>query len=142
VTARDFFSVSPLTNAVKNFGVALTDPQKIAAASSAATIPGDNTNAVAIAGLQQSNITGLGGSTFTGFYKGIVSTVGTMSREASDNFNFDQNLLTQIENRQQSVSGVSLDEEAANLIKFQRAFEAGAMMIKTTDELLQTLLNL
>jgi flagellar hook-associated protein 1 len=142
VTAKDSFSVSPLTSAVKNFGVALTDPQEIAAASSATTIPGDNRNAVDIAELQQSNITGLGDSSFTDFYKGIVSTVGTMNREASDNFNFDQNLLTQIENRQQSVSGVSLDEEAANLIKFQRAFEAGAKMIQVTDELLQTILNL
>jgi flagellar hook-associated protein 1 FlgK len=146
ITAGDSFSVSPLTNAVRNFGVALTDPQKIAAASHFTAIPGDNpgdnTNAVAIAGLQQSNIASLGNSTFADYYKGIVNTVGTMSGEASDSLNFDQNLLTQIENRQQSGSGVSLDEEAANLIKFQRAFEAGAMMIKVTDELLQTLLNL
>jgi len=142
VTSNDAFTISPLTNAIENFGVALTDPKKIAAASSDTTIPGDNTKALAIAGLQQSNITDLGDSTFTDFYKGIVSTVGTMSREASDNVNFDKNLLTEIENRQQSASGVSLDEEAANLIKFQRAFEAGAMMIKVTDELLQTVLDL
>ena len=50
--------------------------------------------------------------------------------------------MEQLENRRESVSGVSLDEEGANLIKFQRAFEAAAKLVQTADELLITVLNL
>lgn len=146
VIPNDKFTVSPLTDAIKNFGVAIgvaiTDQQKIAAASSDTTLPGDNSNALLIAQLSQNAITNLGGTTFLDYYNGLVASIGSMSRAASDSLKFDDNLLTELNNRRESLSGVSLDEEAANLIKFQRLFEAGAKMIQVTDELLQTLLNL
>jgi len=142
ITATDRFFVSPLTDAVENFGVSISEPGKVAAASSNADLPGDNTNASQIAQLYDSSMTNLGNSTFTNYYSGLVSNVGTMSRGTSDGLKFDENLLSELNNRRESVSGVSLDEEAANLIRFQRSFEAGAKMIKVTDELLQSILNL
>ncbi|MEW6417039.1 MAG: flagellar hook-associated protein FlgK [Nitrospirota bacterium] len=142
ITSTDRFSISPLTDAIDNFGVAITDPQKVAAASSDADLPGDNSNALNIAQLPDNAITDLGSLTFMDYYRGIVSGIGSMSNAASNSLKFDDNLLSEIENRRESISGVSLDEEAANLIRFQRSFEAGARMIKVTDELLQTILNL
>jgi len=142
VTQNDKFTVSPLTDVIRNFGVAITDEQKIAAASSDTTLPGDNSNALLIAQLSENAQTNLGGATISSYYKGLVSTIGSMSKAASDSLTFDDNLLSELNNRRESLSGVSLDEEATNLIKFQRSFEAGAKMIQVTDELLQTLLNL
>jgi flagellar hook-associated protein 1 FlgK len=142
VTSNDEFTVSPLTDVIKNFEVAITDQQKIAAASLDTKLPGDNSNALLIAQLSQNAITNLGGATFSSYYGGLVSTIGLLSKAASDSLTFDDNLLSELNNKRESLSGVSLDEEAANLIKFQRSFEAGAKMIQVTDELLQTLLNI
>jgi flagellar hook-associated protein 1 len=142
ITSSDTFSVSPLTNAIQNFGVAISDYKKIAAASSSASLPGDNSNALSIINLSGANIANLGDKTLMGYYQGIVGEIATLSRAASDSLTFDNNLLTELSNRRESLSGVSLDEEAVNLIKYQRAFQAGARMINVTDELLQTILNL
>ena len=142
VTPADTFTVSPLTDVMKNFEVAITDQQKIAAASSNTALPGDNSNALRIVQLYQNSISNLGGATLSSYYGGLVSTIGSMSRAASDSLTFDSNLLSELNNRRESLSGVSLDEEAANLIRFQRSYQAGAKMIQITDELLQTLLNL
>jgi flagellar hook-associated protein 1 len=138
----DKFTVSPLTNAIRNFGVAISDFRKIAAAGSTDALPGDNTNALNIVKLSQQDISNLGSKTYTNYYKGIVSEIGALSGAASDGLTFDENLLTEISNRREATSGVSIDEEAANLIKFQRSFQAGAKMIQVTDELLQSILNL
>ncbi len=142
VTSTDSFTVSPLATAVSNFGVALSDPQKIAASSTAAGIPGDNTMALQISQLADAAVGDLGNTTFSEYYGALVSTVGAMKQSAADSLTFDNNLLTALQNRRDSVSGVSLDEEAANLIRYQRSYEAGARMIKVADELLQTILNL
>lgn len=142
VTSTDKFTVSPLTDVMKNFEVAITDQQKIAAASSNTALPGDNSNALRIVQLYQNSIANLGGATLSSYYGGLVSTIGSMSRAASDSLTFDSNLLSELNNRRESLSGVSLDEEAANLIRFQRSYQAGAKMIQIADELLQTLLDL
>ncbi len=145
-TGNDFFTPlsPPLTDAdaISNFGVAVSDPRKIAAASAASALPGDNTNALRIAGLADASVTSLGGATFSGHYGGLVADVGKLARNASDLSQFDGNLRSELLNRRESASGVSLDEEATNLIAFQRAYEAGAKIIRITDELLQTVLKL
>lgn len=142
VTATDKFFVSPLTQSIKNFGVAISDPNKIAASSTATGLPANNENALVIASLSQNSINNLGSLSFTNYYRGIVSETASFTSAARDSFSFEENLLMEISNRRESISGVSLDEEAVNLIKFQRAYEASAKMIKVTDELLQTILNL
>jgi flagellar hook-associated protein 1 FlgK len=142
VNPDDEFTVSPLTDVIKNLEVAITDQRKIAAASSDTALPGDNSNALLIAQLSENTISNLGDTTFFDYYEGLVSTIGTMSRAASDSFTFDDNLLSELNIKRESLSGVSLDEEAANLIRFQRSFEAGAKMIQVTDELLETLISL
>ena len=142
VDPTDTFSVSPLTDAIRNFGVAISDYRKIAASASDTSLPGDNSNALSIINFSGTSIADLGNKTLMDFYQGIVSEAGTLSGAASDSLTFDNNLLTELSNRRESLSGVSLDEEAVNLIKYQRSFQAGARMINVTDELLQTILNL
>jgi flagellar hook-associated protein 1 FlgK len=142
VTNTDSFTIgSPLPTAISSFGVAITDPSQVAAAT-AAGAPGDNTNALAITQLANNAISSLGNDTFSGYYGGVVSTVGSIKQSTSDGLTFDNNLLSQIQARRDSASGVSLDEEATNLIMFQRSYEAGAQVIKVADELVQTLLNI
>ncbi|HDH06240.1 MAG TPA: flagellar hook-associated protein FlgK [Nitrospirae bacterium] len=141
-TVNDSFFISPLETAIQNFNVAITDGRQVAAAKSATTLPGDNTNALDIIDKNGSKISNLNSSTFNDYYAGIVSTVGSLSQAASDSLSFEENLLFELNNRRESVSGVSLDEEAANLIRYQRAFEAGARIIKLTDELLEIIINL
>ncbi len=145
-TGNNFFTPlsPPLTeaDAISNLGVEVTDPRKIAAASDPAAVPGDNTNALRIAGLADAAVSSLGGATFSGYYSGLVTDVGKLARNASDLSQFDANMRSELQNRRDSASGVSLDEEATNLIAFQRAYEAGAKIIRITDELLQTVLKL
>ena len=65
-----------------------------------------------------------------------------MKQTASDSLTFDNNLLMSLQSTRDSISGVSLDEEAANLIKYQRSYEAAARMISVADQLLQTVLQI
>ena len=123
----------------------LTDTLQVAAAASdpvTVSGPGDNKNAFNIAGLSSTAITDLRSATFEDYYEGIVTTVGTMSKAAADGLTYDDNLRFELEKKRDAVSGVSLDEEAANLIRFQRAYEAGARMMRVADELLETIINL
>jgi flagellar hook-associated protein 1 FlgK len=106
-----------------------------------ANLPGDNANAVLIAQLASRTQTALG-TTFSNYYSGLVSTTGAMKQISANTLAFDDNLLTAMRIQRDSVSGVSLDEEAANLIRYQRSYEAGARMIRITDELMQTILSL
>lgn len=142
ITANDSFSVSPLTDAVRNFSVAVSDTQKIAASSTNTGLPGNNVIALQIARLTETVMSDINNSTFTDYFRGFVSNIGTMSRASSDSLTFDANLLAEINSRRESVSGVSLDEEAANLIRFQRSFEAAAKMINVADELMEVILKL
>ncbi|MBI5849275.1 MAG: flagellar hook-associated protein FlgK [Nitrospirae bacterium] len=142
VADTDSFLIDPSTAAIRNFGVAISNINQIAASSSATELPGNNSNALLIARLASTSVSGLGSVTFMQSYTATVAYVGAASRSASDTLKIDDSMLSAVRNKKESVSGVSLDEEAANMIRYQRAFEAGARMIKMTDELMQTLLNL
>ncbi len=142
VTAADSFTVSPLTSAIGNFNVAITDPQKIAASTTAAGIPGSNVNALQIANLTNLSQSGLGNTTFSNYYGNLVGSIGSAKKSAADSLTFDNNLQSALQARRDSVSGVSLDEEAANLVRYQRSYEAGARLITVADQLMQTVLHL
>ncbi|NOZ68727.1 MAG: flagellar hook-associated protein FlgK [Deferribacteres bacterium] len=141
-SVNDSFFVSPLKSVIENFKVAVTSGRQVAAAKSSSALPGDNTNALDIIDKYTSQISNLGSVTYEDYYAETVSTVGSLSQSASDSLEFEDNLLFELKNRRESVSGVSLDEEAANLIRYQRAFEAGARIIKLTDELLEMIINI
>ncbi len=141
--AGDTFTIDPLKNAVNNFKVALTDGSQVAAASSSSGLPGDNSNALAMVdALNNGQVSSLGGQTLMEYYQGIVSSTGTASASASDSQTFESNLLDQLNQQQDAVSGVNIDEESVNLIKYQQAYQAAAKVVETTSELFQTLMSM
>ena len=81
------------------------------------------------------------GATVDQPYRAFVAQVGTDVREAIRQESNAQVLTDAVENRRQSVSGVSLDEEMSNLVRFQRAYQASARAMSTMDEMLDVLIN-
>ena len=137
----DSFLISTTRDAAKNIAMnstLLTNPQQVAAAQN--PNPGDNTNALALAQLQHTQA--IDGSTFEASYQTLVARVGVESQQASQLAEQQQTALTGLENRRESLSGVSLDEEQVNLIRFQQAYNAAAQFIHIADQLGQTILDM
>ncbi|NLY29827.1 MAG: flagellar hook-associated protein FlgK, partial [Firmicutes bacterium] len=103
--------------------------------------PGNGDNALAIAKLlQETKIDALNGS-IPDFFSSLVASLGVDSQEAKRMFANQTVLMEHLENRQESVSGVSLDEEMGNLIRFQHAYNAAARLITALDETLVTVIE-
>jgi flagellar hook-associated protein 1 FlgK len=116
-------------------------PDRIAAAASAAALPGDGGQMVTLAGVADSPIAGLGGLNPGEAYARIVGRVGARKQEAATTLETRDAMTAQIEVMRQSVSGVSLDEEMVAMTQFQRAFEAASRVFTTADQLLEDLIN-
>ncbi len=140
VSAGDSFLIRPVRNGAGDIGVAISSAAEFAGAASGNAL-GDNSNALALAGLQAQKV--LSGSTesFQSAYAKLVSEVGVGTREAKVNANAQRALLDRAVESQQAVSGVNLDEEAANLLKFQQAYQAAAQVIRISDDIFQTLIS-
>ena len=123
--------------AAENMAVAITDPSQVAASSDGTE--GDNANALALANIQNEDI--VDGQTATDFYSDLVSTVGNDVSTATDEQESVGLVLTQLQNQQSDTSGVSLDEEAANLILYQRAYEAAAEVVSAINNLTSDFLS-
>ncbi len=102
----------------------------------------DNRNAQLLAGLQTRNTLAGGTASYQAAYGQLVSQVGNSTRELEVTSKAQANLVTQTEQAQQSLSGVNLDEEAANLLRYQQQYQAAGKMIQTAKMLFDTLLNL
>lgn len=102
---------------------------------------GDNSNALTLAGLQTSKGMLDGTATYQTTYGQMVSHIGTQTHQAGINKDATDTLRKQAESDYDSVSGVNLDEEAANLIKYQQAYQANAQVIAISNKLMQTLLD-
>ncbi len=100
---------------------------------------GDNTNAVALLGLQTSQTVG-GTATLQEGYGVLVSKIGTVSRQTSISSQTQQALFDQAIQARDNVSGVNLDEEAVDLIRYQQAYQAAAQVISTSNLLFDTFL--
>jgi flagellar hook-associated protein 1 FlgK len=81
-------------------------------------------------------------ATFDDYYNSLVSDIGNEMQKAAINFDHQSTIITQLNNHRESISGVSLDEEMINLVKFQHAYEAATKLISTLDELLNTVINM
>jgi flagellar hook-associated protein 1 FlgK len=117
--------------AAENMAVAITDPSQVAASSDGTQ--GDNANALALANIQNEAV--VDGQTATDFYSDLVSTVGNDVSTATDEQQSVGLVLSQLQNQQSDTSGVSLDEEAANLILYQRAYEAAAEVVSAVNDI-------
>jgi len=142
--AGDSFLIRPTVVAANNASVAISDTALIAAASGTA-LPGDtldNQTALAITALQRDITLIAGNNTLESSYTSLVHRVGSKAEEVETNLRAQSNLLDQAVQAQQSASGVNLDEEAANLIRYQQAYQAAAQLFKTANNMFDTLLAL
>ncbi|HPI40024.1 MAG TPA: flagellar hook-associated protein FlgK [Pseudobdellovibrionaceae bacterium] len=112
------------------------------AAAARPNASGDNTVANLISSLQYSKMEGLGKATIDDFYNTQVGMVGTMSQRAKNSLESQKEILKQFDNIRESISGVSLDEETTKMLEFQKAYDASARLIRTADEMLDTVINL
>lgn len=102
--------------------------------------PGGNANALALAGLFTSRA--VNNFTFTQYFGEIAGRVGKALSIARSDRQTQSQLVAQTKSLRDEASGVSLDEEAANLIVFQRAYQAAAQLIRTLDEMTETMINI
>jgi len=117
--AGDVFNVAPNTNAL-----------------------GDNRNALLMAGLQGSNLMSNGTTTILGQFGQLVGAVGSKTSELTTTSAAQTSMLANTVAAQQSVSGVNLDEEAANLLQYQRAYQASAKAMQIANTMFDALLTL
>jgi flagellar hook-associated protein 1 FlgK len=116
-----------------------TDPGAIAAASPGEGSTG-NDNATALANLSTANI--VGGQTASGFLASFLGQIGSDAAGATTNNTAQQATLTQLTTQRDSLSGVSLDEEASNLTQYQRSYQAASQVFTIVDSLMASAINL
>ncbi|MBN1756940.1 MAG: flagellar hook-associated protein FlgK [Chitinispirillaceae bacterium] len=109
--------------------------------------PGDNANALMIAQLRTEltmnpDAVGEPTVTFAQYYSSFIGVLGLERNEASSNMETRQFLVDQYESHQDAIAGVSLDEEMANIIKYQHTYQAAARIISVSDEMLDVLMNM
>ncbi|SEK70107.1 flagellar hook-associated protein FlgK [Nitrosovibrio tenuis] len=100
----------------------------------------DNRNALLLGALQTRSVLAGGTATYQAAYGQVVSLVGNKARELEVTSKAQTALLSQTQALQQSESGVNLDEEAANLLRYQQAYQAASKVIQTASQMFDTLL--
>jgi flagellar hook-associated protein 1 len=103
---------------------------------------GDTRNAGLMGDLQSKNILDGGKATYQSAYATLVSTIGNKTREVQANAEAAAAQLTQAESAANNVSGVNLDEEAANLLKYQQAYQASGKVMRIADTIFNALLQI
>jgi flagellar hook-associated protein 1 FlgK len=139
------FSVAPVgtvgaARAMRVDPAVAADSALIAAAGVA--LPGDNAAARAIADLRDAKVLDGNTATMTDAWSQLAYRVGRDVRTAQDARDSQHEIVRQVEALRDQISGVSLDEEAAQMVRFQRAYEANAKFFTVIDETLLTLLSL
>lgn len=151
----DSFLLKPHQEILTNFNKILNDTDEIAArgqnpdpnvTAPEAAAAGDNNNMANMAALQSRKVLLAGdfgepSETLLGGYSKMASNVGMYVRSTDIQLTAQTNVYEQVWNQRESFSGVSLDEEAANLIKYQQAYQATAQIISTVQQMFQTLLS-
>jgi flagellar hook-associated protein 1 FlgK len=121
-----------------NMAVEITDPSLIAASSDGSA--GSNGNVAVLAAVENQNVAG--GQTPTDYYSNIVSSIGNDVSNGAAELSSSQLILNQLQDQRGSISGVSLDEEAANMVRYQRSFDAAANVVTTINDMLHTVINM
>lgn len=137
----NLFAAPPASGqgAAASMAVAISDPSLIAA-SSDDTASASNGNLATLSAVQNQVIAD--GQTPTDYYSNIVFGVGNDVSNASAELSSSQSILNQLQDQLGSVSGVSLNEEAANMVQYQNAFDAAAQIVTTINDMLYTVINM
>jgi len=136
----DLFVPPPVggQGAAGTFALNISDPVLLAASSDGS--PGSNGNLALLSDVQNQTIAG--GRTPVDFYADLVFRVGSDVSNGTADLDASQLILRQLEDQRGSISGVSLDEEAANMIRYQQAYDAAARMITTISDMTQVAVDL
>lgn len=126
------------TRAAAHISLAITDPALIAASSDGSA--GSNGNLANLSSIQ--NQTLIAGETPTDYYASVVFNVGNDVSNSTAELQSSQLVLQQLQNQRGSISGVSLDEEAANMTQYQRAYDAAAQVVVAVNQMLETVINM
>ena len=142
----DSFTVKPVSNAIVNMKVAISSESQIAmglADTTTGTSVGesDNRNGQKLLDLKNSKVVG-GSKSFNDAYAAMVSNIGTQTATLKSSSTTQANVVTQLSNQQQSISGVNLDEEYGNLQLFQQYYLANAQVLQTASTLFDALINI
>lgn len=145
VTGRDFFTTtgdfSQTVQGMKISDVIAGSTDAIGAAATPGA-PGDNVVLNELIRLQGKKLLSDNNATFTDYYANYVGVFGLEVLRAQHSREADQILLADLQSRKESISGVSLDEEAMNLLRWQANFTASSRVISVVDEMLETVLGL
>jgi len=134
----NLFNPPPAAGAASSLSVAITDPALIAASSDGSA--GSNGNAEALYALRNQAV--INGQSPTDYYSSIVFNIGNAAANAIAGQSASGLVLGQLNDQRASVSGVSLDQEAANLMQYQQAYAASAQVISTINSMMQTVINM
>jgi flagellar hook-associated protein 1 len=134
VSGRAFFTGTDASNMAVNPTI-VADPKQVAAADAAGQAGNSNT-ALAIAQLRQTM-----NPAPEGAYTSLIAGLGVDAQAAKGTLDNQTVLVQLLDRRRQTVSGVSLDEESTQVIRYQRAYEAAARLITANDEMLDKLIN-
>ncbi|MGA8530220.1 MAG: flagellar hook-associated protein FlgK [Acidobacteriaceae bacterium] len=138
-TLADGSPITSATNLAAQLTVGMTDPSEIAAAASGAGSSSD-TNAAAMAALENSNI--VQGISPTNAFSDMVSSLGSLTSEVSNENTAQQAGLTQLQNQIGALSGVSLDDEAASLETLEQSYQAASKLFTVLAAVMTSALNL
>jgi len=137
----DFFD--PTMIEAKNMCVSaniLSDINKIAASE---TVNGDGGNAINLGALKDTNVTIAGETaTFNSHYSSLMARIGQDVADGSRKYDHSSSFMDQLVNKKENISGVSVDEEMINLMKYQMGYNSAAKLCSVADELIDTLLSL
>ncbi|MEG0802857.1 MAG: flagellar hook-associated protein FlgK [Citrobacter sp.] len=146
--ANDSFVLKPVSNAIVDMKVMVTDESKIAMAQVSKNDPdpdidkgkSDNRNGQKLLDLQTKAT--VGNKTFNDAYATLVSDVGNKTATLKTSATTQNNVVTQLYKQQQSISGVNLDEEYGNLQRYQQYYLANAQVLQTANALFDALINI
>ncbi|WGA64492.1 flagellar hook-associated protein FlgK [Escherichia fergusonii] len=136
------FTLKPVSDAVVNMDVKVKDESQIALAQEAGAGDSDNRNGQKLLDLQSNGKTVGGAKSFNDAYATLVSDVGNKTATLKTSSTTQNNVVTQLSNQQQSISGVNLDEEYGNLQRFQQYYLANAQVLQTANTLFDALINI
>lgn len=138
-----FFADSDPQTGAADFNLSaevLADSTNIMTGTSGAA--GDGSLALALSRMRETALTGLGGKSFKDFYGTLVSTIGSDSAYYSDQINTQSAVMASIDNRRQAISGVNIDDEMTNMLRYQRSYQAAAKALQVLDAVTEDILSL
>jgi len=143
LTTGDTFRISPTANVARNLSLVTSDPRAIAAAdNSSPFLSGDNRNMANLLAAQTNKNLNGGVNSLSSSFNQFISSIGSQSYQLKVQSTFDQTVMNKTTQALDNYSGVNLDEEASNLIRYQQAYQASGKVMQIAKQMFDSLLNM